>query len=261
MRTARLGEIFIDMHEGGRSVPEPDEQFRDRDLGRAAIWRAARGIRRRVHLHPLRAGGPRSGQRRDQERNLDPRLCLPRARGLLPWSRRPCPRSAGRRRSGATSSHGRRFVARRLVHAPPEDSPDLAARSWVQSQLPESPRRPSLNRLPPNSQSPICAERRARRATSATRARTAGTSRLFATARDSSATLVEARPAVPEKTRRRTEEAKKRLLSHRRRPPQGCGRRAASLVSSSSLRALAAGSGMRRARGCSGSRYGERTVQ
>jgi hypothetical protein len=26
-----------------------------------------------------------SGQRRDQERNLDPRLCLPRARDLLPW--------------------------------------------------------------------------------------------------------------------------------------------------------------------------------
>src|SRR5271166_637213 len=101
---------------------------------------------------------------------------------------------------------------------------------------------------------PTDGRRRARRATSANRARTAGTSRLFATARASSAAPAEAPPAVPEKTRRRTEEAKKRLLSHRRRPPQGCGRRAASLVSSSSLRALAAGSGMRRARGCSGPR-------
>src|SRR5271154_6791322 len=44
----------------------------------------------------------------------------------------------------------------------------------------------------------------------------------------------------------------KEPLSHRRRPPQGCERRAASLGSSSSLRALAPGSGMRRARGCSG---------
>ena len=81
----RLGEIFIDMHEGGRRLPKPHEQFGDRDLGRPAIWRAARGIRRRVHLHALRAGGPRSRQRRDQERNLDPRLYLPRVRGLLPW--------------------------------------------------------------------------------------------------------------------------------------------------------------------------------
>jgi ribonucleoside-diphosphate reductase alpha chain len=36
----RLGEIFIDMHEGGRRFSEPHEQFRDRDLGRPAIWRA-----------------------------------------------------------------------------------------------------------------------------------------------------------------------------------------------------------------------------
>ncbi len=38
----RLGEIFIDMHEGGRGLPKPDEQFRDRDLGRSAIRGAAR---------------------------------------------------------------------------------------------------------------------------------------------------------------------------------------------------------------------------
>jgi hypothetical protein len=34
----RLGEIFTDVHEGGRGLPELDEQFRDRDLGRAAKW-------------------------------------------------------------------------------------------------------------------------------------------------------------------------------------------------------------------------------
>ena len=38
----RLGEIFIDMHEGGRGLPKPDEQFRHGDLGRSAIRGAAR---------------------------------------------------------------------------------------------------------------------------------------------------------------------------------------------------------------------------
>ena len=38
----RLGEIFIDMHEGGRRLPVVDEQFRHRRLARPAIWRAAR---------------------------------------------------------------------------------------------------------------------------------------------------------------------------------------------------------------------------
>ncbi len=71
-------------------------------------------IRRRVHVHPLRAGGPRSGQRRDQERNLDPRLCLPRARGLLSWMGRPRARFAGRRRLGAASPRGRRFLSCRF---------------------------------------------------------------------------------------------------------------------------------------------------
>ena len=245
----RLGEIFIDCMRR-RRLPEPHEQFRDRDLGRPAIWRAARGIRRRVHLHALRAGGPRSRQRRDQERDLDPRLCFSRARGLLPWPRRPRPRSAGRRRSGAASSRGRRFVARRLKL--PRFCP-ISRRDHGCS--PGFPGAHDFRRAADSTDSrlPTGRQRRARRATSATRARTAGTSRLFATARASSATPAEARPAVPEKTRtRRRRRTKKRPLSHRRRPPQGCGRRAASLVSSSSLRALAAGSGMRRARGCSG---------
>ena len=78
--------------QGGRGAPLPDEQFRDRGLARPAIWRAARGVCRRLHLHPLRAERPGAGQRLDQIRHLDPRLCLPRARGELsrPLRPRPC---------------------------------------------------------------------------------------------------------------------------------------------------------------------------
>ena len=58
----RLGEIFIDMHKEGAAFRIADEQFRHRHLARPAIWRAARGICRGLHLHPLRAGGLRAGQ-------------------------------------------------------------------------------------------------------------------------------------------------------------------------------------------------------
>ena len=86
-----------DLHrhaQGGRRLPFADEQFRHRDFRRPAIWRAARGIRRRLHLHPIRAGRPGAGQRPDQERDVDPRLCVPRARHLLsrPQRSRPCRR-------------------------------------------------------------------------------------------------------------------------------------------------------------------------
>ena len=69
--------------QGGRRLPQPDEQFRHRHLGRPAIRRAARRICRRLHLHPVRAGRVRPGQRRDQERHVDPRLRVPRTRDLL----------------------------------------------------------------------------------------------------------------------------------------------------------------------------------
>ena len=95
-----LGEIFIDMHEGGRGLPESYEQLRDRDLGRPAIWRAAREIRRRVRVHPLRASGPRSGH----TSTFAPRATLP----FMPLQS-------------------------------PEDSLGLVARSWIQSRLPGSP--------------------------------------------------------------------------------------------------------------------------
>ena len=51
-----------DLHrhaQGRRGLPLADEQLRHRDLARPAIRRAARGICRRLHLHPLRAGRAR----------------------------------------------------------------------------------------------------------------------------------------------------------------------------------------------------------
>ena len=51
-----------DLHrhaQGRRRLPLADEQLRDRDLDRPAIRRAARGVRRGLHLHPLRAVGHR----------------------------------------------------------------------------------------------------------------------------------------------------------------------------------------------------------
>ena len=55
-----------DLHrhaQGGRGLPGDDEQLRHRDLARPAIRRAARGVCRGLHLHALRAGGLRAGQR------------------------------------------------------------------------------------------------------------------------------------------------------------------------------------------------------
>ena len=75
-----------DLHrhaQGRRGAALLHQQFRDRGLARPAIWRAARGICRRLHLHPLRAVGPGAGQRLDQVRDLDPRLCVPRTGGVL----------------------------------------------------------------------------------------------------------------------------------------------------------------------------------
>ena len=92
-----------DLHrhaQGGRVLPGDDEQLRHRRVGRPAIRRAARGIRRRLHVHALRAGRLRVRQRDHQERHLDPRLHLPRARHLLsrPLRPRPCRPERDRRR-------------------------------------------------------------------------------------------------------------------------------------------------------------------
>ena len=94
-----------DLHrhaQGGRRLPVAHEQFRHRHLAWPAIWRAARGICRGLHLRPVRAGGLRPGQRCDQERDLDPRLYFPRARHLLSRPQRSCAYRARRdRRDGA----------------------------------------------------------------------------------------------------------------------------------------------------------------
>ncbi len=90
-----------DLHrhaQGGRRLPQFDEQLRHRHLRRPAIRRAARRIRRRLHLHPLRAGRPGAGQRRHQERHVHPRLRVPRARHLLPRPQRAGPRRPQRDR-------------------------------------------------------------------------------------------------------------------------------------------------------------------
>ena len=94
----RLGEIFIDMHKEGAALRSLLNNFRHRGLARPAIWRAARGICRRLHLHPLRAVRPGTRQRLDQIRDLDPRLRVPRACGLLHGALRPRPCRSERRR-------------------------------------------------------------------------------------------------------------------------------------------------------------------
>ena len=76
-----------DLHrhaQGRRGFPCDDEQLCHRGLGRAAIRRAAGGIRRCLHLHQVRTRGHGTGQRQHQERDLDPRLHLPRTGRVLP---------------------------------------------------------------------------------------------------------------------------------------------------------------------------------
>ena len=92
----RLGEIFIDMHKEGAAFRSLMNNFAIAISIAPAVRRAAGGVRRRLHLHPLRAGRPGRGQRHDQDGDLDPRLHLPRARRLLPRPQRPRPqRPAG----------------------------------------------------------------------------------------------------------------------------------------------------------------------
>ncbi len=92
-----LAEIFLDMHKEGSAFRSLMNNFRHRHLDRAAIRRAARGIRRGLHLHPLRARRRGRGQRRDQDGDLAHRLHLPRARHLLSRPQRPGARAARRR--------------------------------------------------------------------------------------------------------------------------------------------------------------------
>ena len=106
-----------DLHrhaQGRRGAALLHQQLRDRGLARPAVRRAARRVCRRLHLHPLRARGPGAGQRLDQVRDLDPRLCLPRAGGELHGALRPraC-RSVGRRLRRARQGRAGRQADRR----------------------------------------------------------------------------------------------------------------------------------------------------
>ena len=108
----RLGEIFIDMHKEGAALRSLHQQLRDRGVARPAIWRAARGICRRLHLHALRAERPGAGQRLDQVRHLDPRLRLPRARGELSRALRPRPCRSEPRPASTRSARASRKARR-----------------------------------------------------------------------------------------------------------------------------------------------------
>ena len=90
-----LGEIFLDMHKEGRGLPLADELLRHRHLARPAARRAARGVRGRLRLHPLRAQRHGQGQRPHQDVHLGHRLRLPRAGHHLPRPHRSLPRARG----------------------------------------------------------------------------------------------------------------------------------------------------------------------
>ena len=96
----RLGEIFIDMHKEGAALRSFINNF--------AIA-VSLGLQYGVPLEEyvdaftftrFEPNGPGAGQRLDQELDLDPRLCVPRTRGVLslrastsPMSIRPRPAS------------------------------------------------------------------------------------------------------------------------------------------------------------------------
>ena len=88
----RLGEIFIDMHKEGAAFRALMNNFAIAISLGLQYGVPLEEYRRGLHLHPLRAGRLRPGQRGDQERDLDPRLHLPRARHLLSRPPRPRPR-------------------------------------------------------------------------------------------------------------------------------------------------------------------------
>ena len=103
--------------QGRRGTAIVHQQFRDRGLARPAIRRAARGICRRLHVHALRAGRPRAGQRLDQVFDLDPRLRVPRARGVVPVALRPraCRSERDRLRRARQGRERRQGAARQPV--------------------------------------------------------------------------------------------------------------------------------------------------
>ena len=129
-----IGEIFVDMHKEGAAFRSLDEQLRDRGLAGLTARRAARRIRRRVHVHALRA--QRSGRRprEHQDGDVDPRLHLPRARRELSRPLRP-------RASAAVASRSTRW-------APIRNTP---ARKRARSATPTAGLSPVEDKLHPKS--------------------------------------------------------------------------------------------------------------
>ncbi len=118
-----LGEIFIDMHKEGAAFRSMTNCFAIAHQPRPAARGAARGVHRRVPVHPLRAERDRAGQPVHQDVDVDHRLHLPRAGDHLPGPRRPRARVAGRpprrrparRRRRTRTSTRRRWSSTRTV--------------------------------------------------------------------------------------------------------------------------------------------------
>ena len=104
----RLARRDLHRHaQRGRSVPLAHELLRDQRVDGPAARRAARELRRAVHVHALRAVG--SGRRPPERevRDLDDRLRVPRARRRLPEALRPGAHPAARSARGAVESDRR----------------------------------------------------------------------------------------------------------------------------------------------------------
>ena len=115
----RLGEIFIDMHKEGAAFRSLMNNFAIAISPRPAVRRAARRVRGGLHLHALRAGRHRAGQRHHQERDVDPRLHLPRARRVLSRPQRPRPRRPERGCQHRARLHRRGAGGERAARAVP----------------------------------------------------------------------------------------------------------------------------------------------
>ena len=141
-----LGEIFLDMHKEGAAFRSMTNCFAIAvSLGLAAR-RAARGVRRRLPVHALRAERRRAGQPAHQDDDVDHRLHLPRAGHHLPGPARPGPRRAGgpaRRRHAprrwtSRSSSRKRWSRSGVVEPKPAPKAFATPRSEHLQPLPEN---------------------------------------------------------------------------------------------------------------------------
>ena len=108
------GAARRDLHrhaQGRRRLPQPDELLRHRHLARPAARRAARGVRRRLRLHPLRAERHGRGQPAHQDVDVDHRLHLPRAGDHLSRAAPTSPMSSRRTCAPTASAAARSRTA------------------------------------------------------------------------------------------------------------------------------------------------------